>query len=231
MEKELHVIIPRYRQIAADIAAKIADRKYKVGDKVYSRSLIAAQYSVSPETARRAIAVLSDAGIVEAVKGSGVVIKSYKSAQDFVKLNQNINTVENLGRNTIDQVNALLYEGYILKDKIEQLVGRAVELRSATPFALYETKMPENSPNLGKSISQLNFWQNTSATVVAITREEKLLLSPGPKEPLLGGDTIYFVGDNSCFARVVGFLSDPQDSSSRRELEATEQKDELFPNL
>ena len=51
---------PRYQQIAADIAAKIAGGEYKIGDKIFARSSLASQYHVSSETARRAICVLCD---------------------------------------------------------------------------------------------------------------------------------------------------------------------------
>lgn len=46
---------------------------------------MASQYGVSAETARRAIAVLQDLEIVEATKGSGVVIKSYEKAANYIK--------------------------------------------------------------------------------------------------------------------------------------------------
>ena len=71
---------PKYQQIAADIAAKIVDGHYRVGEKIYARSSLASQYGVSSETARRAVCVLSHLKIVEATKGSGVIIKSYENA-------------------------------------------------------------------------------------------------------------------------------------------------------
>ena len=56
-KSEKAVQLPVYQKIAADIAAKIAERQYLVGEKIYSRSVIASQYSVSPETARKAICI------------------------------------------------------------------------------------------------------------------------------------------------------------------------------
>ena len=163
----MRIVNPRYRQIAIDIAKRIVEKEYSIGEKVYSRSLIAAQYSVSPETARRAIAVLSDMGIVEAIKGSGVIIKSYENAVKFVKLNKDVNTIESLSRDAIDQINLLIHENCDLKDKVERLVDRATMHRGTATFAPYEYKVTDKLPTLGKSISELNFWQNTSATVVA----------------------------------------------------------------
>ena len=76
--------IPRYQQIAVEIASRIASEEYKVGDKIYARSSIAGQYGVSPETARRAICVLCDLEIVSSEKGSGVTIKSTENAIIFL---------------------------------------------------------------------------------------------------------------------------------------------------
>ena len=62
--------MPRYQQIALDIATQIVKQQYKVGDRIYARSSLASKYHVSPETARRAICLLADMDIVEAEKGS-----------------------------------------------------------------------------------------------------------------------------------------------------------------
>ncbi|HBD01741.1 MAG TPA: GntR family transcriptional regulator, partial [Lachnoclostridium sp.] len=40
--------IPRYQQIAVEEAARIANGEYEVGEKIYARSSLASQYSVSP---------------------------------------------------------------------------------------------------------------------------------------------------------------------------------------
>ncbi|MEG2918744.1 MAG: GntR family transcriptional regulator, partial [Clostridium sp.] len=80
MDKKSKITSPRYQQIAADIASKIATGHYKLGEKIYARSMLASQYGVSSETSRRAICILSDLDIVDTTKGSGVVIKSCENA-------------------------------------------------------------------------------------------------------------------------------------------------------
>ena len=67
---------PRYQQIALQIAERIVRNELKVGQKIYARSTLATTFAVSPETARKAINVLSDLGIVDPVHGSGVNIAS-----------------------------------------------------------------------------------------------------------------------------------------------------------
>lgn len=43
--------MPRYQQIAMDVATQIVKQQYKVGDRIYARSALASKYHVSPETA------------------------------------------------------------------------------------------------------------------------------------------------------------------------------------
>ena len=66
----------RYEQIAVDLARKIVRGEFSVGQKLSGRSLLAGTYNVSPETIRRSIALLQNIGVVEAITGSGVYIKS-----------------------------------------------------------------------------------------------------------------------------------------------------------
>ena len=49
---------PVYKNIALDIANKIINGEFKVGEKISGRSTLAGVYNVSPETIRRAIALL-----------------------------------------------------------------------------------------------------------------------------------------------------------------------------
>jgi transcriptional regulator, GntR family len=60
--------IPKYEQIATDIAYQIVEGTYKEGEKIYARSSIGSRYNVSSETARRAVCVLADWDIVEVEK-------------------------------------------------------------------------------------------------------------------------------------------------------------------
>ena len=78
MNKGLKITQPQYLLVARDVACKIADGLYREGDRIYARSALASQYGVSSETARRAMCVLDDLGIIEASKGSGIRIISYQ---------------------------------------------------------------------------------------------------------------------------------------------------------
>ena len=71
----------------------------------------------------------------------------------------------------------------------------------------YEIEVSEGSSLIGKTIEDSNFWQNTGATIVAIRRQEKIILSPGPYASFLLGDIIVVVGDVSMSDRVKSYIN------------------------
>lgn len=209
MEENIKVIGARYQQIAADIAAKIVDHRYVIGEKIYARSLIASQYSVSSETARRAIAILADLGIVETVKGSGVIIKSHENAVIFLRRFRDSGTMAEYKHDAMGCLSQLTRDGDALRSAITRLVDHADRFRALNPLAPFSVKIDERAPCVGQTLSSLNFWQNTAATVVAIRRNDTLIRSPGPYFEFLAGDTIYFIGEEDCVGRVDLFLQAP----------------------
>ncbi|WP_150843516.1 MULTISPECIES: TrkA C-terminal domain-containing protein [unclassified Clostridium] len=206
MENKFKITSPRYQQIAADVAAKIVDGHYKVGDKIYARSSLASQYGVSSETARRAICVLSDLNIVDTSKGSGVTIKSYENAIKFIKQYDNINTISNLKQDIIDSVERQKKEIKFLYGCLSDLIDKTDRLRSVNPFTPFQVDITSATPYINKSVSDINFWHNTSATIIAIRRNDSLLMSPGPYAVFQENDIFYFVGDENSIERVKKFL-------------------------
>ncbi len=83
IQNKKHVSLPRYQQIAVEIAERIVENRYEVGQKVHARSTLASNFNVSPETARKAINVLVDLGIMDVRHGSGAYIASKEKAQSF----------------------------------------------------------------------------------------------------------------------------------------------------
>ncbi|WP_346885653.1 TrkA C-terminal domain-containing protein [Clostridium sp. UBA4395] len=206
MENKFKITSPRYQQIAADVAAKIVDGHYKIGDKIYARSSLASQYGVSSETARRAICVLSDLNIVDTSKGSGVTIKSYENAIKFVKQHDDINTISNLKQDIIDSVDRQKKEIKFLYGCLSDLIDKTDRLRSVNPFTPFQVEITSATPYINKSASDINFWHNTSATIIAIRRNDSLLMSPGPYAVFRENDIFYFVGDENCIERVKKYL-------------------------
>ncbi len=197
---------PVYQKIAADIAAKIVDKHYQIGEKIYARSSVASQYAVSAETARRAICILSDMKIVEKIKGSGVRIVSYEKAVQFVKQFRNVRMLNDVRREIISSIDKQIDDNNNLKKLVNELVDKTNRFKSINSFMPFEIDIDKSAVHLGKTISEVNFWHNTTATVVAIRTQDSLVLSPGPYATLNEDDTLYFIGDEECYERVLKFI-------------------------
>ncbi|MGX8700783.1 TrkA C-terminal domain-containing protein [Caproiciproducens sp.] len=206
MEDTIKVTAPVYQKIAADIAAKIVDNRYRIGEKIYARSYLASQYNVSSETARRAICVLSDLEIVDVTKGSGVIIKSYDNAVKFVRQYNDIQSLNDLKKDILSSVERQRKETKFLLKSISSIIDRTERFQSINPFIPFEIEITDKTPLLDKSLSELNFWHHTAATIIAIKRNSTLMMSPGPYAILQKHDVLYYCGEDNCQDRVKSFL-------------------------
>ena len=75
--------LPQYVRIAMDIASRVAAGELEEHQKVSGRSVIASEYNVSPETARKAVRLLADMKVVEVLEKKGIYILSADNAKDF----------------------------------------------------------------------------------------------------------------------------------------------------
>ena len=149
--------------------------------------------------------MLAELGIVEAEKGSGVTVKSRENAALFISEGGTQDPL--LPQNSIaEKLEKQMKEIAELKEEIEMLVDLTERFRSTNPFIPFEITMEGKFPSIGKKISDLCFWQSTSATVVAIKKKGVLILSPGASTLLEDGDVLYFVGDEGSYSRVKHFL-------------------------
>jgi len=207
VDKKMQIKQPRYQLIAEDIATKIVERKYVVGEKIYARSSLASQYGVSPETTRRAIAVLQDLNIVEATKGSGVEIVSYENAAQFVHRLTDVKTVRELQSELEQSIHNQKTELANLQEVLQEFVSRTNRLQSINPFVPFQIEITADCPYLSKNIGSITFWQQTGATIIGIKKGEDLIISPGPYAEIQAGDMLYFIGDDQCFSTVKQFLN------------------------
>ncbi|MDD4334824.1 MAG: GntR family transcriptional regulator [Desulfotomaculaceae bacterium] len=74
----------RFITIAMDLAERIASGEYYQGQKISGRSTLAALYNVSPETIRRALSLLQEFSVVKVLPGTGVIVNSVSSAQEYL---------------------------------------------------------------------------------------------------------------------------------------------------
>lgn len=206
IESKSRTAIPRYQQIAVEVAARIANGEYREGDKIYARSSLASQYSVSPETARRAICILCDVGIVTSEKGSGIIIKSQKKAVQFIHQNSKRQTIDTIKENLLKSVNRQKQEMDYLNDCLRDLIEASVHFRSMNPFMPFEISITKECAYLNKTVTEIRFWQHTGATVLAISRKETIMKSPGPYVALQENDILYFLPQDDTSDRVKEFL-------------------------
>lgn len=199
--------IPRYQLIACDVASKIAEGTYPVGTKLYARSALASQYGVSSETARRAICILTDLGIVESTKGSGITVLSEEKAINFVRQFGEMGTMADLKNALRDGLQRYQDDLENIADILDKIKEKASHYYTTNPFVPYQLRLGEECPHLGKTLQELNFWQMTLATVVAIGRNGETILSPGPFESLKANDTVFYIGKHECIERVNRLLT------------------------
>ena len=200
------ISIPRYQQIAIEIASRISSGQYKVGEKIYARSSIASQYGVSSETARRAICILCDLEIVTSEKGSGVIIKSYENAVNFIRQYSKRQTIDTIKENLLKSIARQQKEMDTLNECLSDLITASEHFRSMNPFMPFEVKITSECSYLNKTVSEIQFWQHTGATVLAIGRNGNVIKSPGPYAILLENDIIYFLSQDDSSQRVKEFL-------------------------
>jgi K+/H+ antiporter YhaU regulatory subunit KhtT len=198
--------MPRYQQIAIEIATRIVTGEYKEGQKIFARSSLASQHGVSAETARRAVCVLEDLDIVASVKGSGVTIKSYENAKKLVAHQEKRQSIDDIKNDLVDCINRQKNDMDYLYKTLSDLVLATEHFRSINPFVPFQIVIRQNCNFLNKTIADINFWQNTGATVVAIHRENKTMISPGPYIQLLEGDIVFFIIQDSKPDSVEQFL-------------------------
>ena len=189
------VVPSQYLQIALDLARRIAKGELPEGSRIYGRSVMASEYSVSPETIRRALRLLADMKVVEVKPQSGAVVLSADSARRYIE-----NFEENADVRALrQQLKDLMAEYSDLHRRMADTISALVKSRetfaaAGDPLPNYEVPIPKGSPLIGQSIGALKFWQSTGGTIVAIRRGQTVILSPGPYAELYDGDVLVLVG-------------------------------------
>lgn len=204
---ELPIIKPIYQQIAIDLANRIANGDFAVGDKIHGRSTLAGQYNVSPETIRRAVIILEDVGIVEVAQGSGITVKSREEAFKFIEKFKSKDSMTSIKKDIENVLNEKRKLEESLTSYVNMLIDYSERFKNSNPFAPMEIEILKESKLLGKTAAETNFWQNTGATIIGIRRDNKLILSPGPYVTFNEGDIYIMIGEESSYERVRNFIN------------------------
>lgn len=193
MQEGIEWKLPKYEQIARDIAQKIARKDYREGQKLSGRSLLAGTYNVSPETIRKSIAILQNIGIVEAVGGSGIIIKSSLLAQDYIteyNERQEIFSIQN-------HIHTLIRQRKEIDKNLEKALKSLLDIsfqRSSLLQQIEEIAIPTASKLIGKSLADANIRNVTGATIITVKRKGEEIVSPGADFILQENDILVIVG-------------------------------------
>ena len=185
--------LSRYEQIAVDLALRIIRDEYRKGERISGRSTLAGRYKVSPETIRRAVALLEDAGVVETLAGTGIIIKSKKAAENYFHAFQGEKALANLQVRLED----LLLERRKLDQEVEGIIQQMVAylwgmINNLQYLEKFE--VPENSWMVGQTLASTKLRSYTGATVVSIERAGEEIYSPSSGMELQAGDLLAVVG-------------------------------------
>ena len=151
--------LSKYSQIALDLAHKIVQGELSVGERIYGRSTLASLYHVSPETIRRSLTLLAEAGVVRVTQGSGVTILSKDLAYEFIERTKGKYSLASMKK----EIRLLLKERKAMEKKFEELVNNLVEysdnLKHITPYNPFEIDIDGSYTNAGKTIAEVEFWK------------------------------------------------------------------------
>lgn len=200
--------IPIYMKIAVDMAGRIYKSEFGHNQKIRGRSSLASEYSVSPETIRRAMRILEDMKIVKVIPSSGIYVSSHERAEEFIGRFR--------ARESIYELQGRMHELNKQKKKIEsetenileQIIDYSNRLKHSDQIIPLELPIPKKSHFIGKSIADLKVWYYSGATVVGVRRQDQLIVSPGPYEVFQKGDNILFVGGLDCLDRMTAWVNE-----------------------
>lgn len=195
----------RYEQIALDIAQKIVRGEFRIGQKLSGRSLLAGTYNVSPETIRRSIALLQNIGVVEAITGSGIIIRSSLLAKEYMEEYNERQEVLNL-RN---KISTLMNQRKALDAELEKELSRFLEYSFQKASILQQIEEVVVSPDswvVGKTIADTDIRHHTGTTIVTINRDGKEILSPPANLELKAEDVLVIVGTSGARQRLKNLI-------------------------
>ncbi|MFC3927217.1 TrkA C-terminal domain-containing protein [Streptococcus caprae] len=192
----------KFQQIAVEVAKKIAIGEYPVGEKIKSRSTLAATFGVSPETTRRALNILADLHIVNLKHGSGAVVISKEKAIEFLEDFESTNDIETQKNRILKKIDEQELHLRELKGLVAVYLEQTKLVNKKYPLDPYGLKLTSDSDLIGMELQEAQVWHKTGGTIVAIERKNELLLSPSPYQTFQKDDIIYFIGEEPSYARM-----------------------------
>jgi K+/H+ antiporter YhaU regulatory subunit KhtT len=184
----------RYEEIAQDLAKRIVQDDLAVGSRILGRSSLAGTYQVSPETIRRAVAILHERGALQAVVGSGVRVISKVAASEYLDSLTTRTSLEEGARELL----TLIKSRRDLDDKIEAALERILSQATGALASRHVEEIPVKigAWAVGRALNEIRLRNRTGATAVVVTRGETDYFSPSPDMVLEVGDIITVLGSD-----------------------------------
>ncbi|HHV64686.1 MAG TPA: GntR family transcriptional regulator [Peptococcaceae bacterium] len=195
----------RYQEIAKEIAHAIVLGEFHEGEKIHGRSTLAGRFNVSPETIRRAIAILQSEGVVEVKQGIGIIVNSKTQAERFLRFYNQKNEVQSF----MDELKTLMEKRRTIDRQIDSLLNRLAGYADrfiARWHDVAEIEVSANSMADGRTLRELKLREMTGATVVGIVRNGIENFSPGPDDILKKGDILLVVSTQEGREKVESLL-------------------------
>ncbi len=199
--------IPAYQSIALDIAKRIINDEFPVGTKIFGRTLLASQYSISPETIRKAMAILKDANVVAVSQGKEIIVLSSQQAYHFIEHHKEMVSAYSLRQELEMLINKKEENDRQFRKIVNEIMCYSDKLKNLAPYNPVEIRILQNSVVVGESLKDLNLWYNTGGTIVAIRRGIEIIISPGPSVVLQVDDRIVVICSNDVLKTITDFLN------------------------
>lgn len=183
----------RYQEIAIDLAHAILMGEYHEGTRLHGRSTLAGRYNVSPETIRRAIAILQNVGVVKVHQGIGITVTSKAMAEKFLKSLDQKGELQVL----LDDLKSLMdirrENDLKIENNLHQLKGFVDRVMSRW-MDIGEIEIGKTSPAIGKTLRELKIRERTGTTIIAVVRDGFEQFSPEANFALRAEDVLLVAG-------------------------------------
>jgi GntR family phosphonate transport system transcriptional regulator len=154
---------PIWKSIALALTADIAEGRYATGDKLPTEAQLAAKYGVNRHTVRRALAEMSDQGLIHTRRGAGVFVASKPTDYPIgrrVRFHQNISRGGQTPAKVVLHVETRACDAREAEalelDRGDMVhVYDGLSLADQQPIALFQSVFPaERMPDLPKALKE-----------------------------------------------------------------------------
>lgn len=183
----------RYQEIALDLAHAIAMGEYREGEKLHGRSTLAGRFNVSPETIRRAIAILQNAGVVMVSQGVGITVTSKAMAERFLRSFDQKGEIQVF----LEELKGLMDQRREIDARIDSHLNKVLNYADRLMsrwLDVGEIKIERESSAIGKTLRELKIRERTGTTIVAVVREGLEHFAPAANFILQVDDVLLVVG-------------------------------------